>query len=347
MSPEQDPTEKTRYAIRADSVQVTYDDGYEALRDVTLEVPEGAFFGFLGPNGAGKTTFIKTLVTLLEPTNGTVTVNGYDIDTEPQKVRESVGYMPQETSVDEELTARENISFACDMYAVPAAERDDRIDELLDVMDLADVANDEASDFSGGMKKRLDAAMSLVHEPPVVFLDEPSTGLDPEVRNGLWDYLREINKQGTTVFLTTQYMEEADALCDQITLLQDGEVVVQNTPETLKSQVGGEVLDITFADRSEETKQEAVTVAKESEMAGKGKIRTTESGLRVTAPEARRHGPDLLASLFDKGITVTGFDVRSPTLDDVFLTLTGETVEKTEDEQPESDQIAQQVENLQ
>ena len=192
-------------AIDAEEVVLTYSDGTEAVRGVTLSVPEGEFFGFLGPNGAGKTTAIKTFTTLLRPTAGTVTVNGFDVVEEAQSVRESIGYMAQETSVDEELTARENIKFACEAYGVPKTERSGRIDELLDLVDLAAVADKEADEFSGGMKKRLDVATALVHEPPLVFLDEPTTGLDPKARIRLWEYFREINEQGTTVFLTTQY----------------------------------------------------------------------------------------------------------------------------------------------
>ena len=221
-------------AIDARNVGVTYSDGTEAVEDVTLQVPRGEFFGFLGPNGAGKTTTIKTLVTLLRPTAGEVTVNGYDVVTEPQAVRESIGYMAQETSIDRELTARENIRFACEAYGVPKADRADRIDELLDLVDLADVADKRAEEFSGGMKKRLDVATALVHEPPLVFLDEPTTGLDPKARLRLWEYFRTINEQGTTVFLTTQYLEEADQLCDRLSVIAEGEIVATGSPEELK-----------------------------------------------------------------------------------------------------------------
>lgn len=201
-------------AIEAKNIELTYSDGTKAVQGIDFEVPEGEFFGFLGPNGAGKTTAIKTLTTLLHPTGGTVTVNGFDVINEAQSVRESIGYMAQETSIDEELTARENIRFACEAYGVPRGDRAERIDELLDLVGLADVGNKRAEGFSGGMQKRLDVAMALVHQPPLVFLDEPTTGLDPKARIDLWEYFREINRQGTTVFLTTQYLEEADQLCD-------------------------------------------------------------------------------------------------------------------------------------
>jgi ABC-2 type transport system ATP-binding protein len=313
----------TDYAIEARDVAVTYADGTEAVRDVDLLVERGEFFGFLGPNGAGKTTMIKTLVTLLRPTAGSVTVNGFDAVAEPRSVRATVGYMAQETSVDPELTARENLRFACDAYGVPRAERGDRIDELLELVELTDVANKVADDFSGGMKKRLDAATALVHRPPLVFLDEPTTGLDPAARNRLWAYFRRINDEGTTVFLTTQYLEEADQLCDRLAVIQDGSVVADGTPDALKRRVGGEVLAVELADGDESDR--AVSIAREEGVFADGAtIEPTANGLTVTARDARTRGTDLLVALRDAGIDVVGFDVRAPTLDDVFLAVTDE-----------------------
>jgi ABC-2 type transport system ATP-binding protein len=328
-------------AIDAEDVVLTYSDGTEAVRGVTLDVPEGEFFGFLGPNGAGKTTAIKTFTTLLRPTSGSVTVNGFDVAEEAQSVRESIGYMAQETSVDEELTARENIQFACEAYGVPRDERAGRIDELLDLVDLAEVADKEATEFSGGMKKRLDVATALVHEPPLVFLDEPTTGLDPKARIRLWEYFREINEQGTTVFLTTQYLEEADELCDRLSVIQDGKIVATDAPDTLKSQVGGDVLDITIEDSSDEERARARRVARESRLFADGTVETTDDGISVASEHARSAGTDLLVALRDANFTVTGFDVRSPTLDDVFLAITGEPA--SDDEQAEAESSEESV----
>ncbi|MEE6210789.1 ATP-binding cassette domain-containing protein [Salarchaeum sp. III] len=312
-------------AIDADHLALTYADGTEAVTDVSLDVPEGEFFGFLGANGAGKTTTIKTLVTLLKPTAGSVTVNGYDVEDDPREVRKSIGYMAQETSIDPQLTARENIRFACEAYGVRAANRGDRIDELLDLVDLADVADKQAKDFSGGMKKRLDVATALVHEPPIVFLDEPTTGLDPKARNRLWDYFERVNDRGTTMFLTTQYLEEADQLCDRIAVIRDGEIAVDGSPQELKSQVGGDVLEIDLDDPTADDIERARDLALDSPLVdGPDAVETTDSGIVVTSAEARRHGTDLLVALSDAGLTVTGFNVRSPTLDDVFLAITGE-----------------------
>ncbi|MFB6270780.1 MAG: ATP-binding cassette domain-containing protein [Halobacterium sp.] len=311
-------------AIETHGLSLTYSDGTRAVEDVSLRVPEGEFFGFLGPNGAGKTTTIKVLATLLKPTGGDVRVNGYDVTERPQAVRESIGYMAQETSVDEELTARENVRFACEVYGVPRGERADRIDELLDLVDLADVADKRAGEFSGGMKKRLDAATALVHRPPLVFLDEPTTGLDPKARNRLWEYFRDINDRGTTVFLTTQYLEEADELCDRLAVIQAGEIVATDAPDVLKSRVGGDVLDVTFDDPDSGDLDRAEREVRALDAFADATVDVADDGLTVTSEHARNAGPELLVTLRDAGLPVTGFDVRSPTLDDVFLALTGD-----------------------
>ncbi|KZN24648.1 daunorubicin ABC transporter ATP-binding protein [Haladaptatus sp. R4] len=314
-------------ALVADSVHVTYADGTDAVRGVDLRIPKGEFFGFLGPNGAGKTTTIKTLTTLLRPTSGTVTVNGHDTVTESRAVRKSIGYMAQETSVDPLLTARENIRFACEAYGVPKNERDERADELLSLVDLADVADKGAEKFSGGMKKRLDIATALVHRPSLVFLDEPTTGLDPKARIDLWEYFREINERGTTVFLTTQYLEEADQLCDRLSVIQDGKIVATDSPQALKSRVGGDILDVTFEETSDDELARARQVVRESGILDNATVETAADGISVTAANARREGTDLLVTLRDAGFIVVGFDIRSPTLDDVFLAITGEHAE--------------------
>lgn len=320
-------------AIDAKNVALTYADGTEAVRDVTLEVPQGEFFGFLGPNGAGKTTTIKMLVTLLTPTAGEITVNGYDVRTQARAVRQSIGYMAQKTSIDDELTARENIRFACEAYGVDANTQRDRIEELLDLVGLADVADKTAKNFSGGMKKRLDAATALVHDPPIVFLDEPTTGLDPAARNRLWDYFRRINDEGTTMFLTTQYLEEADQLCDRIGVIRDGRIVADGSPATLKEQVGGDVLDVTFEEPTAETLQRAQEIVLELGFVDASAVTVTEEGISIRSKAARQRGTDVLVNLSDAGLTVTGFNIRSPTLDDVFLAITGDGTPETTEQQ--------------
>ncbi|WP_135822699.1 ABC transporter ATP-binding protein [Halostella litorea] len=316
-------------AVDVDGLRLTYGDGTEAVRDVSMAIPEGEFFGFLGPNGAGKTTTIKVLATLLRPTGGDVRVNGFDVVREARAVRESIGYMAQETSIDPELTARENVRFACEAYGVPRGERGDRIEELLELVDLADVADKRADGFSGGMKKRLDAATALVHRPPLVFLDEPTTGLDPSARNRLWEYFRRINDRGTTIFLTTQYLEEADQLCDRLSVIADGGIVAEGSPAELKREVGGEILDVNVAG-GEDARRRAAEVAREGDVFEAAAVETTADGIAVTSPAARQRGTDLLVALRDAGVSVTGFNVRAPTLDDVFLAITGERADAEE-----------------
>jgi ABC-2 type transport system ATP-binding protein len=326
------------YAIDVDGLELTYSDGTQAVRDVDLQVPEGELFGFLGPNGAGKTTTIKVLSTLLRPSAGSVRVNGFDVVGEPRKVRQTIGYMAQETSIDNDLTARENIRFACEAYGVPRSERADRIDELLELADLADVADKRANDFSGGMKKRLDAATALVHRPPLVFLDEPTTGLDPAARNRLWEYFERINEEGTTIVLTTQYLEEADQLCDRISVIHDGEIVVTGSPEALKREVGGEVLDVELTEDGTDAERARDAVAS-TDAVDRSAIDVTDDGLSITSPRAREIGTDVLLALRDADIPVLGFNVRSPTLDDVFLAVTGEHVDDVEDIDDGSDPV--------
>ncbi|WP_135828433.1 ATP-binding cassette domain-containing protein [Halorussus halobius] len=318
-------------AIGVDGLELVYSDGTAAVRGIDMAVPEGEFFGFLGPNGAGKTTTIKVFATLLSPTSGEVRVNGFDVRSEARKVRESIGYMAQETSIDPELTAEENIRFACEAYGVPRGERSERVTELLDLVDLADVADKRAEEFSGGMKKRLDAATALVHRPPLVFLDEPTTGLDPKARNRLWDYFRRINDLGTTIFLTTQYLEEADQLCDRLAVILGGEIVAEGSPGDLKREVGGEVLDVEL-EGGRAARERAAAIAREFDAFADASVTETGEGISVTAETARQHGTDLLVALRDAELTVTGFNIRAPTLDDVFLAITGEELDTNDTE---------------
>ncbi len=322
-------------AIRAEDVHVVYPDGTEAVDGVDMRVPEGEFFGFLGPNGAGKTTMIRTLVTLLRPTSGSITVNGYDVAEDPKSVRRSVGYMAQETSIDEELTARENVEYMAAAYGIPKSERTERADELLDLADLMDVADKSAKTFSGGMKKRLDAVTALVHRPPVVFLDEPTTGLDPKARNRLWEYFREINREGTTVFLTTQYLEEADQLCDRISLIKDGKIDLTGSPTELKREVGGDILELELAPSDVDVATRIV-----DDVFDDAVVTETTNGISVGSPTVRTHTPDYFVALREAGVEINGFDVRSPTLDDVFLAVTGEGVEEEEAVESDTEVVA-------
>jgi ABC-2 type transport system ATP-binding protein len=322
-SPAQTRPPETDLAIDAENVHVTYDDGTDAVRGVDLAVEEGEFFGFLGPNGAGKTTTIRTLVTLLYPTRGSARINGYDTKAEPQAVRESIGYMAQETSIDLELTPRENLRLACDIYGVPADEREQRIETLLDLVDLQDVADKRAETFSGGMQKRLDTATVLVHRPPVVFLDEPTTGLDPEARLRVWEHFEEINDRGTTVFLTTQYLEEADRLCDRLAVLDDGHLIAEGRPATLKEAVGTETLLISLTRPTDRESRRAATALRRVADRDAVSVEQTSGGIALRASNASALVADAVTALAEADVPVDSVDVDSPTLDDVFLSLTG------------------------
>lgn len=300
--------------IEASNVTVTYRDGYTAVDDVDLHIERGSFFGFLGPNGAGKTTLVKTLATLLTPTKGSIRIDGYDAEKETWNVRRSIGYMPQETSIDPELTARENLSFACDAYNVDPSDREKRIQELLELVQLEDVADKRSETYSGGMQKRLDAATALVHEPPLVFLDEPTTGLDPAARNKLWDYFRAINEKGTTFFLTTQYLEEADKLCDEIAVMQNGKIRVRDTPANLKKRVGGDIISMVLEDT-----RRGYSVLRN--VFGDAVTRNQEE-VRITTQKPTEHVVKALTLLQEEALSVRDLKVQQPTLDDVFLSLT-------------------------
>jgi ABC-2 type transport system ATP-binding protein len=315
-----------RRAISVTDLRFTYHNGTTAVRDVSLDIRKGECFGLLGPNGAGKTTLIKLLVTLLKPTIGRVTVNGFDAVEQPIAVRNTVGYTAQDTSVDTELTARENLQYACKMYRVPKPERAD----LLQLVGLEDVADAQAGTFSGGMQKRLDVATSLVHRPPLVFLDEPTTGLDPNARLRLWEHLRDINAKGTTVFLTTQYLEEADHLCNRLAVIADGEIIARGPPAELKQRVGGDTLEISLETTTHRDVERArKAVLKSGHLGEDAHVGLAQDGLVISSTRTRQIGTKLLVTLEENGLSVTQFDIRSPTLDDVFLTLTGGTLDET------------------
>jgi ABC-2 type transport system ATP-binding protein len=219
----------------------------KAVDDITLEVPEGEIFAFLGPNGAGKSTTIKMLTTLLQPTSGTIRVNGHDPVTEPDAVRRSYGIVFQDPAVDDELTAWENMEFHGVLYGVPKTERRERIDQLLKFVELSDRANSQVKEFSGGMRRRLEIARGLLHTPKIVFLDEPTLGLDPQTRNHMWSYLQQLNKSdGTTVFFSTHYMEEAERVAQRIAIIDHGKIVAMGTAEALRAQTDTKSLEDAF-----------------------------------------------------------------------------------------------------
>jgi ABC-2 type transport system ATP-binding protein len=287
----------------------------EAVRGIDLSIMPGEIFGFLGPNGAGKSTTISMLCTLLRPTSGRAAVAGFDVARDPGAVRARIGLVFQDPSLDEQLTARENLDFHAFLYDVPRASRAQRINEVLDMVELADRARSKVLTFSGGMKRRLEIARGILHSPEVLFLDEPTRGLDPQTRSHIWDYLRALRRsEGITIFMTTHYMDEAE-FCDRIAIIDMGRIVALGTPDELKARVGGDVITIVTADNATSA----------AELGSKfGLTPTVDDGtLRIEVSDGAAFIPRLVRDL---SAQVTAVTLRRPSLDDVFLKLTGRAI---------------------
>jgi ABC-2 type transport system ATP-binding protein len=297
-----------------------------ALRDVDLDVPQGTVLGLLGHNGAGKTTAVRILTTLLAPTEGRAAVAGHDVVADAATVRTKIGLAGQQATVDGLLSARANLEMVGRLYHLPRAAARARADELLERFDLADAADRLVRTFSGGMRRRLDLAASLVATPPVLFLDEPTTGLDPRSRIELWSLLRELVRDGATMLLTTQYLEEADRLADDIVVLDGGRVVAQGSPAHLKARVGGERLEITVGGASEL----AAAAAALGTFASDQPAVDAEASRVVVPVNAGVPLAEVVRALDAAGVATTDLHRREATLDDVFLALTEPTATTTE-----------------
>lgn len=306
-----------------------------ALDGVDLQVAAGTVYGLLGPNGAGKTTMVRILTTIIPPDSGTARVLGLDVAKDTQRVRASIGLAGQYAAVDEILTGRENLRLVGQLCHMPTKLVNARADELLALFALDQAADRSLKTYSGGMRRRLDLAASLVHRPPVLFLDEPTTGLDPQSRSDLWDLIRGLVADGTTLLLTTQYLEEADVLADRIAVIDRGKVIAEGTAAELKTQMGATVLEVSFADRAA---AEAALSTIAGVLAGAEVDGTT---VRAPASEGARSAMNVLRAIDAVGLEVGGLTVREPSLDDVFLTLTGH---RAEDDlatgTPETDDLA-------
>jgi ABC-2 type transport system ATP-binding protein len=294
-----------------------------AVGGVDIDVEEGEIVGFLGPNGAGKTTTLRMLTTLLKPTSGTATVAGFDLAREPINVRKSIGYVSQSGSTSGTARAGEEIVDHGLLYGISALQAEKRGRELFDQLELDGMWTRQPKTMSGGQRRRLDIAMGLVHDPKLVFLDEPSTGLDPQARANLWTHIADLrNKLGTTVFLTTHYLDEADALCDRILVIDHGVIVASDTPEALKQQVAGDLVELVLANAAQVS--EAA-----SHLARLGTDTVPDVNGVVVSMRVSHAGselPGLLRALDAAGVTLAAIEVRRPTLDDVFLTMTGRSL---------------------
>ncbi len=295
----------------------------QALRGVDLTIEEGTVYGLLGPNGAGKTTAVRVLATLLIPDSGTATVAGLDVCNDAAALRAEIGLAGQYAAVDEILTGSENLEMVGRLYGLSPRDSKRRADEILERFDLSFAKDRPVRTYSGGMRRRLDLAASLVGEPKVLFLDEPTTGLDPRTRLGLWEFIENLVEEGTTLLLTTQYLEEADRLADEIGVIDHGRVIAEGTSDELKSMVGGDVLDFQVADRHE-------TEAAAAAVAGIGleppRIDVTNGHVALNVESPIGVITQAVRRLDEAGIKLRDLAIRRPTLDDVFLTLTGETI---------------------
>jgi ABC-2 type transport system ATP-binding protein len=314
--------------ITVNNLVMVYSDGTKAVDNISFNVKEGEFFGFLGPNGAGKSTTIKILTTLLRKTSGSAIVAGHDLDKEPEDIRKLIGVQSQDTAVDGDLTGRENLMLQGHFQQLLGAELKQRASELLKLVELEDAADKRARNYSGGMKKRLDLATALVHRPKLLFLDEPTTGLDPQSRAAIWAYLEKLNKkEGTTIFLTTQYMEEADKLCRQLSIIDFGKIVASGSPAELKRQVGADSIKLSLENCARD-KPSAKEIL--SSLEGVSNVMDSEECLTVYAKNAGLIIADIVRAFDGRGIRLSSVSFSSPTLDDIFLQHTGRRIRAEE-----------------
>ena len=307
-------------AVEAKNLKKTFktkQGNVEAVRDVSFKVNKGEIFGILGPNGAGKSTTILMLTTLLRITSGTAKINDLDVVKNDSEVRNKIGIALQETGIDNLLTARELFYTTARLWGLSKSKSKDRTEEMLNLVGLTEASDRRVKTYSGGMKRRLDLGLSLVHKPEVLFLDEPTTGLDPGSRRVLWDEIKKLRDEGVTIILTTQYLEEADELANRISIIDEGLVVAEGTPDELKSSIGGDVITLTF--RTDDDAIKAQTIIENSDI--------EDNQIRVTVENGAEKIPNLLNQLVSKDINVQSVSANKPSLDDVFLKVTGYRLE--------------------
>ncbi|MFI5889369.1 ATP-binding cassette domain-containing protein [Actinoplanes sp. NPDC051513] len=292
----------------------------EAVRGVDLDVSEGEIFGFLGPNGAGKTTTLRMLATLIEPDGGTATIAGADLLSNPAEVRRRIGYVAQGGSTWDDSTAREELVLQARLYGASKATAQARAASVLEGFQLSEYADRKCKTYSGGQRRRVDIALGIIHEPKVVFLDEPTTGLDPQSRAHMWDEIRRLRAEGMTVFITTHYLDEADALCDRISIMDNGEIVASGTPAALKREISGDVVRVGLP---------VAAVAAAAAALAAYKIETYDDNVRLYVDDGATAIPQILRALDAADVPLGAIELHRPSLDDVFLTKTGRSLRES------------------
>jgi ABC-2 type transport system ATP-binding protein len=310
------------YSIETKSLTKSFGD-LVAVNDISFSVEKGEIFGFLGPNGAGKSTTMMIFTTLLKPTNGNALVGGFDVLKNPKQVRENIGFVQQETTVDEYLSGRENLLLQAKLNHIPKNEINQRIDEVLDLIELSDKQDEAVVTYSGGMRKRLDIAGGLLHHPRVLFLDEPTVGLDIQTRRKIWQYIKKIHTQfDMTIFLTTHYMEEADSLCDRIGIIDHGKIQVIDTPKNMKNDLGNEIISLVIESNS--NYDSFLLELKKIEFIKK--INEDDSKLILFTSNGTEVIPQIFQISSELGIKIKSISLTQPTLDDVFISYTGHEI---------------------
>jgi ABC-2 type transport system ATP-binding protein len=313
--------------IKAEGLTKVFNKHLTAVDHVNFSVKHGEVFGFLGPNGAGKTTTINMLITILKPTEGKASVLGFDIAKHPDAVRNVIGVVPQEYTADEDLTGLENILLCADLYGIPRNIAKERAMDLLKLVELTDFKDKKVQTYSGGMRRRLELACGLINRPNVLFLDEPTLGLDVQTRTATWEYIRKLKKEfGMTLFMTTHYLEEADSLCDRVAIIDHGKIVVVGTPEDLKHSLGGDIITLSI---KEDTDVSDLILSVEHVK----EVKNEDGSYRVKAEYGEVTAPFVIEALRRKGYTVTKLSLTEPTLNEVYLEYTGKSMRDTEESQ--------------
>jgi ABC-2 type transport system ATP-binding protein len=311
--------------IRTEGLTKVFNKHLTAVDHVNFSVKQGEIFGFLGPNGAGKTTTINMLITILKPTEGKASVLGFDIAKQDDNVRNVIGVVPQEYTADEDLTGLENILLCADLYGIPRDVAKERAMDLLKLVELTDFKDKKVETYSGGMRRRLELACGLINRPKVLFLDEPTLGLDVQTRTATWDYIRKLKKEfGMTLFMTTHYLEEADALCDRVAIIDHGKIIVVGMPEELKHSLGGDIITLSIKDDPDVSELiRGVEHVKE--------VKKEDGSYRIKAEFGEVTAPFVIEALRRKGYTVTKLMLTEPTLNEVYLEYTGKSMRDTEE----------------